>query len=349
MAKYTQANRPIRIKTVLGDDVLLLQGFAGQEGVSTPFSYTLDLRSENASIDPAKVLKSAACVSLQLADGSMRPFHGLISRFTQFERADELVAYRAQMVPWLWFLALSSDCKIFQNLSVLEIVEQVFKAQGYSDFEIKCTKSYPKREFCVQYRETHLNFVSRLMEEEGIFYSFVHSKDKHILTLADSNSAFKPCPAQGTARMAAQPGAWQEEDVVIALQREDSVQSGKITLRDYDHLQPSLQLEASVSGDGRAEVYDYPGSYTALEQGERYARLRLEERECWRQVVRGVSTCRAFQSGTRFELQQHYRKDANKTYALLHVRHTAHGGGYGAGEGQGSFVYQNSFVATPHS
>src|SRR5437762_4149653 len=218
MAKYTQANRPIRIKTVLGDDALLLQGFAGQEGVSTPFSYTLDWRSENASIDPAKLLKSAACISLQLADGSMRPFHGLISRFTQLERADDLVAYRAQLVPWLWFLALSSDCKIFQNLSVLEIVEQVFKAQGYSDFEIKCTKSYPKREFCVQYRETHLNFVSRLLEDEGIFYFFEHSKDKHTLTLADGNNAATSCPGQATARMASMAGAWQGADVVTAFQ-----------------------------------------------------------------------------------------------------------------------------------
>src|SRR5436190_17924617 len=233
MAKYTQANRPIRIKTVLGDDALLLQGFAGQEGVSTPFSYTLDLRSENASIDPAKLLKSAACISLQLADGSTRPFHGLINRFTQLERADELVAYRAQMVPWLWFLALSSDCKIFQNLSVLEIVEQVFKAQGYSDFEIKCTKSYPKREFCVQYRETHLDFVSRLMEEEGIFYFFEHTKDKHTIVLADVPTAVKPGPV---AKLPVTIAAMDKPvaNSIIELEVGSVVTSGKVTLFDYN-------------------------------------------------------------------------------------------------------------------
>src|SRR6266566_1865199 len=245
MSRYSQANRPMRVKTVLGDDVLLLQSFTGQEGVSTPFSYTLDLRSENASIDPARVLKSAACITLRLADAGERPIHGLISRFTQLERADELITYRAQMVPWLWFLALSSECRIFQNLSVLEIVEQVFKAQGYSDFEIKCTKSYPKREFCVQYRETGLNFVSRLLEEEGIFYFFEHAKDKHVMVLADVTSAVKACPGQAAARWVPQSGEWQEEDVVLGFQREHAVHTGKVTLRDYDYLQPALQLESS--------------------------------------------------------------------------------------------------------
>src|SRR5690348_3696458 len=151
--------------------------------------------SEDSSIVDQKMLRSPASITLQFAGGE-RVVHGLISRFVQLGRSDELTAYRAELVPWLWFLALSSDCKIFQNLSVLEIVEKVFKAQGYSDFQIKCTKSYPKREFCVQHRETHLNFVSRLMEEEGIFYFFEHSKDKHLLTLADSNSAVGPCPGQ---------------------------------------------------------------------------------------------------------------------------------------------------------
>jgi type VI secretion system secreted protein VgrG len=348
MPKYSQAKRPIRIDTVLGDDVLLLQGFAGQEGVSTPFSYTLDLRSENASIDPATVLKSAACISLQLADASMRPIHGLINRFTQLERADELVAYRAQMVPWLWFLALSSDCKIFQNLSVLEIVEQVFKAQGYSDFDNMCTKSYPKRDFCVQYRETHLNFVSRLLEEEGIFYFFTHSNDKHKLVLADGPSAVKPCPVQAAARMAPQAGEWQQEDVVLAFQQEHAFQTGKVTLRDYDYRQPSLQLESSVSGKGGPEVYDFPGSFATLDDGERYARLLLEEREAMQHVNRGESTCRTLLSGYRFDLKEHYRSDANQTYQLLHVQHSAQTGDYRTGDA-GHFDYHNSFVAIPHS
>jgi len=347
MATYTQAERPITVSTVLGEDVLLLQGFAGEEGISMPFWFTLDLLSEDPSIDAKKLLHSPARVSTRLANGDERPIHGRINRFAQLDRQGELVSYRAQMVPWLWFLSLSSDCKIFQNLSVLEIVEQVFKSQGYSDFQIKCTRSYPKREFCVQYRETHLNFVSRLLEEEGIFYFFEHSDDKHVLTLGDSPNAATPCPGQSTVRMASQPGAWQEEDVVLGLQREHVVHTGNVTLRDYDYLQPSLQLESSVSGNDTSEVYEYPGNYTELAGVERYARLMLEERESWQQVVRGESTCRTFRSGYRFDLKEHYRADANQAYHLLQVQHTARVGGYRPGDAE-SFHYQNSFVAIPH-
>src|SRR5439155_15134904 len=209
-------------------------------------------------------------------------------------------------------------------------------------------KSYPKREFCVQYRETHLNFVSRLLEDEGIFYFFEHSKDKHTLTLADGNSAATSCPGQATARMASMAGPWQGEDVVTAFQREQAVHTGKVTLRDYDYLQPTTQLESSVAGQGAAEAYDYPGSYTKPDEGDRYARLRLEEHETWAQVLRGTSTCRAFASGTRFDLKEHYRGDMNQSYMLVHVQHAGHGGGYGAWD-SGSLDYQNSFVVIPHS
>lgn len=346
MATYTQAERPIAVSTVLGEDVLLLQGYSGEEGISTPFSFTLDLLSEDASIDAEQLLRSGVLVTTKLANGDERPMHGLISRFTQLGRQGDLVSYRAQMVPWLWFLSLASDCKVFQNLTVPEIVEQVFKSQGYSDFQIKCTKSYPKREFCVQYRETHLNFVSRLLEEEGIFYFFEHSDDKHMLILADSPSAVKPCPGQSAVRMALQED--REEDVVLGLQREHAVHTGKVTLRDYDYLQPSLKLEGSVAGNTADEVYEYPGNYTELGEGERYARLMLEEQEAWHLVVRGESTCRALRSGYRFDLKEHYRSDANGTYQLVSVQHTAHTGGYRSQDAE-SVRYRNSFLAIPHS
>jgi len=349
MGKYTQDGRPMRVDSVLGKDVLLLEGFNGEEGVSTPFVVTVDLLSEDASIDAKKMLRSAASITLELATGGPRVIHGLIRRFVQMGRTDDkLTSYRAEIVPWLWFLSLSSECKIFQNMSVPDILEQVFKAQGSKDFQIKCNKSYPKRDYCVQYRESHLNFVSRLMEEEGIFYFFEHTKDKHVLTLADTNTAVKPCPGQNAARVATQADKVQDEDVVTAFEHEHGVQTGKVTLRDYDFLQPSLQLESSVSGDGKSELYDYPGNYTKPDDGDRYARIRLEEQEAWRQVARGASTCRAFTSGWRFDLKEHYRSDTNQPYMLVHVHHSARATGYRSGESE-TARYDNSFVAIPHS
>lgn len=345
---YSQANRPMRVATALGPDVLLLEGFSGMEAVSKPFAYTVDLLSENPAIAAGTVLRTPVGLTIVSSDGSERLIHGLVRSFSQLGRSDELVSYRAEVVPWLWFLSLTTDCRIYQNLSVPEILEEVFGGFGYSDYKFSLVKPHPKRVFTVQYREAYLNFVSRLMEEEGIFYFFEHAGDKHTLMVADDNSAIKPCPAQSSARMATTPGAWQEEDVVTACECEDAVHTGKVTLRDYDPHQPTLQLESSVSGDQREEWYEYPGGYTTPDEGERLARLQLEAEEALRRVVRGAGTCRTFQSGYRFDLKGHYRKDANDTYMLLELRHSGRAGDYLSWE-SAPFDYRNDFVAIPYS
>lgn len=350
MAKYSQAGRIMRLETALGKDVLLLKDLAGEEGVSTPFHFTLDLLSEKADVKATDVIRKPATVYLDLPDGNERAIHGIINRFVQLDQTEgeEFTAYRAEMVPWLWFLSKTADCKIFQNKSVLDIVEQVFKDQGYSDFEIKCVRNYPKRDFCVQYRESHLNFVSRLLEEEGIFYLFRHTNSKHVLTLADDGSAVKPCEKQSTANMVAQPGVSEYEGVVLSLECERAAHVGQVTLRDYDYLNPTLKLESSVSGDGKGEIYDYtfPGNLATPADGERLARLQLEEQEQWQELVRGEGTCRFFQSGCQIDLQGHYRRDVNKKYQLLKVSHSGTNGDFRAGE-QGEAEYRNSFVAIP--
>jgi type VI secretion system secreted protein VgrG len=346
VTKYSQAGRPLRVDTTLGSDKLLLGAFSGEESVSEPFHFQLELYSEDPAVDGAKLLRTPVTITLDLPAGGQRFIHGLINRFTQLNRIGDLTRYRAEVVPWLWLLSLTRDCKIFQNLSALEIVEKVFKDQGFSDFQLKCNKSYAKREYCVQYRETSLNFVSRLMEEEGIYYFFQHANNKHTLILADANSAVQACQGQATARLAAAAGGWQAEDVVLSLQTEHAVQTAKVTLRDYDYLQPSLQLESSVSGQGPGELYDYPGVYTQLDAGERSARLRLESYETWSHVANGTSTCRAFVSGGKFELKEHFRAALNQPYMLLRLQHTGSTGSFEAGAG-GALEYHNTFTAIP--
>jgi type VI secretion system secreted protein VgrG len=345
MAQYTQAQRHLRAATVLGEDALLLESFEGAEGVSTPFQFTLNLLSDNPAIAPADLLRTPVTVTLELVDGEDRPLHGLISRFTQLGRSDGLTSYRAEMVPWLWFLTLTGECRIYQNLSVLEIVESIFREQGHSDFEIKCLQSYPKRDYCVQYRESHFNFVTRLLEDEGIFYFFEHSKDKHVLTLADHTSSVKYCNGARTVRMA-NTGGLQEDEVVTQLEREHAVTTGVITLRDYDYLKPTTQLESCVPGEQQGELYDYPGGYSERKDGDRYAQVRLEECEAQRCIVRGTGNCRGFQSGARFDLAEHYVPDVNLTYHLLQVRHAAKSEAYRPENGA-SFDYHNEFLAVP--
>lgn len=349
---YSLSLRPLRLDTALGPDRLLVAGFSGVEGVSLPYSFHVDLLSTSHDIKAADLLRTGMTLTIEQADGSERAIHGLVRSFARGERTVDFVRYEAELVPWLWFLSLSRDCKIFQNKTVLEIVEEVFDSQGYTDYEIKCRESYPKREFCVQYRESHLNFVSRLMEEEGIFYFFRHSEDKHVLVLADSNDAFAESPGAAKLRLLPKQAPLPDrEDVLLRVRQEHSVHVGKISLKDYDPLQPSLSLASSVPGDGKEEVYDYPGLYTTQDAGDRYARLQLEAAEALRHVVRGEGTCRALRSGYRFTVEDDLRRDLGEgDFVLLRVQHTAKAGEYHSGQAEsGFFEYRSEFLAIPHS
>ncbi len=345
MAIYTQANRPMRVDTVLDPDVLLLDSMRGIEGISQPFSFHLDLLSEDKSMEPMALLRTPMVVTMNLHNGGKRFIHGLVSRFVQLGQKEELTAYRADIVPWSWFLSLSRESRIYQKLSVPDIIEKVIRDQGYSDFEFRCNQKHEPREYCVQYRESHLNFISRLMEEEGIFYFFEHTQDKHMLVITDHNGAMAPCPELSEVRFHSQ--AAPDEDVVRSIEHEMSAWVGTVTLRDYDFTHPSLSLESSLTGGGVEEVYDYPGRYLTLAEGERFARLQLEAEEAMRVQLRGAGSCRSFVSGGTFELQDYYRPEYNDEYILVRVQHVGHVGGYRSAEAAGGIDYHNDFVAIP--
>jgi type VI secretion system secreted protein VgrG len=329
--------------------VLLLEAFSGTEAISKPFAYTLKLLSENPAVSLKDLLSKPVVVSIELADGSDRHLHGLISRIAQAEYGDDgLVAYEAEMVPWIWFLTLFTDCRIFQNKSVPEIVEQVFHDRGFTDFKLQLQGSYPKRDYCVQYRETDLNFVSRLLEEEGIFYFFQHDQQKHTLVLGDKPSAIEDCPKQEKAQYWHTASAVQGDDTVSTLLHEQKVYAGISSLNDYDFEKPKTSLLASVSSDQKGEVYDYPGKYTTKDDGDRYAKIRLEEQTVQLSMVRGDSLCRAFQAGYKSTLEDHYRDDENQAYTILAVSHQAQNTSYRSGS-QSQYHYQNRFEAIPNS
>lgn len=347
---FTQAERPLRVKTSLGEDVLLLNSFQGSEGVSRLFHFQLEMLSENLSIDLKALLGKPVVVSILLPDEtSERHIHGLISRMTQLEYSkDGLAAYQAEVVPWLWLLSKFTNCRIFQNLSVQEIVEQVFRDRNFPDFKFQLQGSYPKRDYCVQYRETDLNFVSRLLEEEGIFYFFEQTKEKHTLVLADSKSAFSPCPDQGTARYASVSGVVHDDDTVFSWEKVQELRVGKISLTDYDFEKPKTSLDATVSGELKGEKYDYPGRYRTKAEGDRYAKIRLEEEEVDTLRVKGESKCRAFIAGYKFTLSEHYRDQDNQEYTLISVKHQARNTSYRSGS-EDTFDYTNTFEAIPSS
>ena len=347
MATYTQATRPLTIETVLGADKLVLTEFYGEEGVSTLPLFTLEMFSEDPQIAAERMLGSTVTVGVESAAGGPRYFHGFVSRFAQGERRDGRTAYSAEVVAWLWLLTFHSDCRIFQDLSVPEIVEKVFKDRGHTDFDLRLRGTYAKREYCVQYNETDLAFVQRLLEDEGIWYFVEHEKDRHVVVLSDHPSLLKPAKGAESVHMAAVGAGWEAQDVVMTLRSDHRMRPGKVTLTDYNPLKPSAQLLRS-EGDEKGDLYEYPGGYQNHDDGERRALIRLEEQELPRHVVRGESNCRGLRPGAVTEIAGHERRSLNGKYHVTSVRHSARQGAAVAGGDDGGFEYQNDFMAIPH-
>src|SRR5262245_41050896 len=205
----TQANRNIKVTTPLGPDKALLVGFSANEALSDLFHFDLDLLSENHAVDFDALIGQGVTVSLRTPYGP-RHFHGIVRSFLQQESDLELASYHAEVVPWLWLLTRTSDCRIFQEKSVPDIVSQIFRDLGFADFEWRLEQSYEPRVYCVQYRETDYNFVRRLLEEEGIHFFFAHEDGRHVLVLGDSPSANRPLPGKEEIRFHREPRGVQE-------------------------------------------------------------------------------------------------------------------------------------------
>jgi type VI secretion system secreted protein VgrG len=347
---YTQADRLIGISTPLGDDALLLRSFSGHEAISQLFRFDLDLLSEKPAISFDGIVGKQVTLNASLADGSERYWSGYISRFAQGGHDGRFTCYRAEMVPWLWFLTRTADCRIFQNKKAPDIILKIFQDLGFSDFSLRLHGNFVERDYCVQYRETDFNFVSRLMEEEGIFYFFEHANGKHTLVLANDPAEHKPCPHQSTVRYELTAGGWQEDDVVLDCFAQQEFRTGAWAYSDYNFETPSTSLIVQVAGKNPYEIYDYPGEYRKRADGDGLARIRLEEQRTPTFVVQGTSDCRAFTPGYKFDLIDHYRIDLNQSYVLTAVRHTASlGSSYGGSGGIGNSEpsYRNSFECIP--
>ena len=243
---YTQENRLISLTTPLGDDKLLLAGFSGHEAISRLFSFHLDLLSE--STDPiqfADIIGKSVTISVRQSDNSMRYFNGIVSRFAQSGGDVTFRHYQMEMVAWPWKMTRFADCKIFHNKSVSDVIEQVFKDRGFTDYKLSLNATYSPIEYCVQYRETDFNFISRLMEQNGIFYFFQHEMGKHTMVIADSASVHDSCPGQDKAGMNLVGGGVDAEDGINSWNLEQELRSGIFTLTVYNFMTRSTSLLAN--------------------------------------------------------------------------------------------------------
>ena len=355
---YTQDHRLLAIDTPLGKDVLLLQEITGYEGISRLFSYDLDLLAyDNDSISFQDIVGQKVSIKFQLPDGSPRYLSGFVSRFTQGETDERLFThYHAQIVPWLWFLTRQADCRIFQNLAVPDIISKIFDPFAFKDFKLSLKSSYPELEYCVQYRETSFNFVSRLMEEFGIFYYFDHTtQGKHTLVLADQSSNLPACQGSPIS-YDTEVGGLEDPQVINNWHVGQEVKTGKYTVTDYNFTTPSTSLLANeptvvkLSASQPLELYDYPGLHTTKDEGDTVAKVHMQEEEAGYMVVSGAGNCRGMMSGFSFELKNHYRSDQNKNFVTTEVRHFGSAGqSYTTAGTAGGETYSNHFVCIPAS
>jgi type VI secretion system secreted protein VgrG len=351
MAAYKQADRLVAIDTPLGPDALVLVSLRGREQVSRPFAFELDLVSERQDVAAKDLLGRPVSFRVTPPGGEPRHFHGHVRRLASgTEVRQEARAYRAEVVPWLWFLTLTTDSRIFQEKTALEVVETVFGDLGYSDFEVFVNRSLERRDYCVQYRETDFDFVSRLLEEEGISYWFRHEATRHVLVLSDHAGAFgRTTPYD----LEFWDGTTAAPDQVTQWERAQEFRPGRFTHRDFNFETPGQDLTASARtvvdqpGTERFEVYEHPGSYHDRALGADLVNLRMEELEVPATLVRGASVCPALAPGQKFKMARHVLPaETGQVFVLTSVEHSAWDMSHVAGAGRAP-GYENSFTCVP--
>lgn len=348
MSQFTQDNRFISITDFsLGKDTFLLTSFSGSEFISDCFEFQIKVISENLDVDPNKIVGMAATVTIK--SDQERKFNGFIRSFTFGEiQSNNLREYRMVMVPWLWFLSQTNDHRIFQEKNTKEIVSQIFSDLGFSDYEFRAAGGN-KREYCVQHNESDLNFVSRLLEEDGIAYFFEHDDKKHKLILVDQKNAYAEVAETGLEYSKGNTPNAQ----ITAWEHVYTFKKGKLSLNDYNFKEPKKDLEVSAKSKSQFakndtfEHYEYPSLYDTT-IGNDLVKIRLDAEESDRNLIAGGSDCSSFYAGGMFKLAKHATASEKGNYILVSVIHSASDMSYFPGSG-GTSSYSNSFFCVPDS
>lgn len=386
MPTYTQADRALSIKTPLGKDVLLLTGFRGHETISQLFRFHLDLLAEaDSDVRFDRIVGQNVTIEMPLASEEKRYFSGLVKTFSQGAR-DRLtqdgfdgtfVHFRAELVPKLWLLTKKIRSRIFQHVTVPDILRQVFS--GF-DVAFEISGAYFPRDYCVQYRESDFDFASRLMEEEGIYYFFRHADSSHQMVVVDAPNQHPFLPDPSSVLYGEVSAGVREDMRVTSWEKTQELRSNEYTLWDHCFELPGNHLEAEekiiesvpvgkathklTPGNGeKLEIYDYPGGYAQrfdgvdrngaprpqdlrgiFEDRQRTVRIRMQQEETATLGIRGAGDCGHFTAGYKFTLKRHF--DADDQYLLTSVEHHAHLGGFGNSSGP-EFSYENRFTCIP--
>ena len=378
MPMYTQTDRPLKITTPLGADILLVSDLEAHEEISQLFHIHVKLiasRQDEVRFD--RIIGQNVTVEMRLLDGDKRYFNGIVQRFTQGARDENFVHFQAEVVPKLWLLTKKVRSRIFQHLTVPDILREVLTGL---DVHYEISGTYYPRDYCVQYRESDFTFASRLMEEEGIYYFFKHSDASHQMVVTDVIT-HPAVPGQASAIYEELTGGVRTDMRVTAWEKIQELRSGECTLWDHCFELPGNHLEAQVKTIGEVpvgkvthklniandqlEIYDYPGAYAQrfdgvdpsggdrpqdiqriFEDRIRTVRLRMEQEEVAGINIEGKSDCGQFIAGHKFNLERHF--DADAAYLLTRVEHEAHFQEYRTDEAPlAGYTYQNRFTCIP--
>ena len=347
MPGLTQDGRRLRATTPLGKDVLIPVSMTGTEAVSQPFLFTVDFVSEKDSIKATDILGKNVTLHLERYDGSHRDLNGQVRAFSVLGQSKLLTSYRAEVVPLLWFLSLSTDCRTFEDMSLTDIVEKVCKDAKLTDIKLRVTAPAAKVPYVTQFRESNLAFVTRLLERAGLYYTFEHTASAHTLVISDSVAGSIPAIHGDSMRVhSTMQSGLPEPETVFELHREHRVHSASIALADHElHRPDSVGNAASTSSGMRGEQYDYTGDIGANKLTAD-AKLRIEAVERLRDVLYGKCSSPSFGAGMKVKLKEGPSGVAGLDFHLIEVTHTVSVGDVHAASST-SDAYENSFRAIP--
>jgi type VI secretion system secreted protein VgrG len=355
------------------DDTFQLGSLTGEEELSTPYQFDLDLLSEKVDVPLDKMLNNPAWIAIRQSvpiSGGKRgtrvfKLHGILSSFEVLEQVNDLVKYHAVFVPRLWKCSLITQCRVFQDMTIPEVIKKVLSddagagLQDGDDFDLRLTETYPTREFIIQYNESDLDFIHRWMEHEGIFYFFEQAEGGEKIVFGDSTSSYvklpgdpkipyRPDPASRSRSSGASSEETLQEESVHAFRCLLKKLPKEVVLKDFNYRTPSVDIKAEATVDSPVAeglFYMYGEHYKDKDQGDSIAKVRAEEFQCRDMTFDGVSDHKSFRPGSLFTLSEHYRPDFNDSYLIVGVRHKLTQGTASAG---GSMMsYTNEFDAIP--
>lgn len=302
---------------------LTFDGMVATEEFGRPFLIHLDLSSDKAHGNLTGMLGSAVTVTMTAADKSKRHFNGILARIGYAGMTGGAYRYHVELRPWIWLLSRTHDCRIFQKESAFDIITKVFRDKGFTDFTDKRQNQAGDTvlDYCVQYRESGLDFTTRLMEQFGIYYYTTHADGVHTLVLADDPASHSPA-GKAIPFYYSQTDHRSVEDHVWDFAADLNLQPGAYTFRDYNFTTPAADLTAkSMKPAGHPhsglEVYDYPGPYETADIGQKHADVRMQELSARVQVFSGSTNSRLVYAGQKFTLSNFPDTALNQEYLVI--------------------------------